>query len=353
MRQIESARRRSGWTTAWSTISSECWAPQATRLDADDLHKTEIPPGATIGEAAADWGKDPGSIEKGATLAAEGRTIIVVEDVMDAVRTSCRRCIVMNSGAKIAEGAVREVLSDPEVVRAYMLEVRGLSVFYDRHRAVENASVAAAEIVVMLGANGVGKSALIRSIAGLAPARPGCSVRMDGEEIAGLPPHEIVEKGIALVPEDRGIFGDLTVDENLTLGAYPDRARVVESTNRERIYGLFPALKECRRQIACATSGGEQQMVAIGRAIMSAPSILLLDEPSLGLFAAVVPRTVPRIRGHPGAGRRHRPCRAEFKAGPGDSRWGCLPENGRVVGADTAWNPDEAVSRSYLGSGER
>ena len=164
-----------------------------------------------------------------------------------------------------------------------MLEVRGLSVFYDQHRAVENASVAAAEIGVMLGANGAGKSALIRSIAGLAPARPGCSVRMDGEEIAGLPPHEIVEKGIALVPEDRGIFGDLTVDENLTLGVYPDRARDVESTNRERIYGLFPALKECRRQIARTTSGGEQQMVAIGRAIMSAPSILLLDEPSLGL----------------------------------------------------------------------
>ena len=237
-----------------------------------------------------------------------------------------------------------------------MLEVRDLSVFYGQHHAVENASVsiAADEIVVMLGANGAGKSTLIRSIAGLTPARPGFSVRMDGEEIAGLPPHEIVEKGIALVPEDRGIFGDLTVDENLTLGAYPDRARGVEAMNRERIYQLFPVLKERRRQVARTMSGGEQQMVAIGRAIMSAPSILLLDEPSLGLSPLLCRelfRAFGDIRAQ-GVGIFLVEQNSRQSLAIADR--GYLLENGRVVGADTAGNlqADDAVSRSYLGAGE-
>ena len=237
-----------------------------------------------------------------------------------------------------------------------MLEVRNLSVFYGQHHAVEDASVTvgADEIVVMLGANGAGKSTLIRSIAGLAPARRGCSIRMDGEEIAALPPHEIVEKGIALVPEDRGIFGDLTVDENLTLGAFPDRARGAEAANRERIYALFPVLKERRRQAVRTMSGGEQQMVAIGRAIMSAPSILLLDEPSLGLSPLLCRdlfRALAEIRTQ-GVGIFLVEQNSKQSLAIADR--GYLLENGHVVGADSAANllADEAVSRSYLGAGE-
>ena len=237
-----------------------------------------------------------------------------------------------------------------------MLEVRDLSVFYGQHRAVEKASVsiAAAEIVVMLGANGAGKSTLIRSIAGLPPARPGCSVRMDGEEIAGLPPREIVEKGIALVPEDSGIFDDFAVDENLTLGAYPDRARDVESTNRERIYALFPALKERRRQIARTMSGGGQQMVAISRAIMSTPSILLLDEPSLGLSPLLCRELFPAFGDIRAQGVGIFLVEQNSRQSLAIADRGYLLENGRVVGADTAGNllADDAVSRSYLGAGE-
>ncbi|MGH6981282.1 MAG: ABC transporter ATP-binding protein, partial [Stellaceae bacterium] len=166
-----------------------------------------------------------------------------------------------------------------------MLESRNVSVFYGRHRALENvsASVSKGEIVVMLGANGAGKSTFLRAIAGQTQKADGGTVLMDGTDITRRPPHEIVETGVALVPEDRGIFADLTVQENLFLGAYPRRARALEVQNMQRVLELFPRLKERPKQLVRTMSGGERQMVAIGRAMMSAPSILLLDEPSLGL----------------------------------------------------------------------
>ena len=166
-----------------------------------------------------------------------------------------------------------------------MLEVGNVSVFYGRHRAVENVSVkvGVGEIVVMLGANGAGKSTLLRAIAGLTRAAPGGKVTLDGADITRRAPHDIVEAGVALVPEDRGIFIDLTVRENLVLGAYPRRARAREAENLDRVLSLFPRLAERRRQLVRTMSGGERQMVAVGRAMMSAPAILMLDEPSLGL----------------------------------------------------------------------
>src|SRR5688572_18262582 len=123
-----------------------------------------------------------------------------------------------------------------------MLEVKNLSVFYGRHRAVEKASatVSMGEIVVMLGSNGAGKSTFLRAIAGQTPAMADSSVLMDGTDITHRPPHEIVEFGIALVPEDRGVFADLTVHENLVLGAHPKRARAREATNMEHVLTLFP-----------------------------------------------------------------------------------------------------------------
>src|SRR3974390_2188341 len=123
-----------------------------------------------------------------------------------------------------------------------MLETRNVSVFYGRHRALENvsATVSQGEVVVMLGANGAGKSTFIRAIAGQTGKTDGGAVFMDGTDITLAPPHEIVETGIALVPEDRGIFADLTVQENLVLGAYPKRARLREAENMERVLALFP-----------------------------------------------------------------------------------------------------------------
>ncbi len=166
-----------------------------------------------------------------------------------------------------------------------MLEVKGLSVAYGKHRALESAglTVKPGEIVVILGANGAGKSTLLKAIAGICEGRVTGSVRLDSEELLGLPSHKVVERGIALVPEGRGIFGDLTVRENLTLGANPRRARDDQQANLDRLMRLFPKLAERRGQVARTMSGGEQQMVAIGRAMMSSPQILMLDEPSLGL----------------------------------------------------------------------
>jgi branched-chain amino acid transport system ATP-binding protein len=234
-----------------------------------------------------------------------------------------------------------------------MLETRSLSVFYGRHRAVENVSIKVDgnEIVVMLGANGAGKSTFLRAIAGLTPPQTG-AVLMDGTDITRRPPHEIVETGIALVPEDRGIFADLTVHENLLLGATPRRARPRETENMERVLALFPRLAERRNQEVRTMSGGERQMVAIGRAMMSAPAILMLDEPSLGLsplLCSELFRSLARIKAE-GVGIFLVEQNAKQSLAIADR--GYLLDNGHIAGADTAdaLSRDETVRRAYLGA---
>ncbi|NCW54752.1 MAG: ABC transporter ATP-binding protein, partial [Rhodobacteraceae bacterium] len=166
-----------------------------------------------------------------------------------------------------------------------MLEVKNLSVAYGKHIALNDISldVSVGEIVVILGANGAGKSTMLRSVAGICEGSVSGGFFLDGKSLNHLNTDQLVEEGIALVPEGRGIFGDLTVKENLSLGAYSNRARGQENENLERVFSLFPKLLERQNQVARTMSGGEQQMVAIGRAIMSSPKILMLDEPSLGL----------------------------------------------------------------------
>jgi len=236
-----------------------------------------------------------------------------------------------------------------------MLESRNLSVFYGRHRAVENVSikVSAGEIVVMLGANGAGKSTFLRAIAGQTRAAAGGTVLMDGTEITHWPAHAIVETGIALVPENRGVFADLTVHDNLVLGAHPRRARARETENMERVLSLFPKLAERRRQLVRTMSGGERQMVAVGRAMMSAPSILMLDEPSLGLSPLLCRdlfRTLARIK-DAGVGIFLVEQNAKQSLAIADR--GYLLDNGHIVGADTAeaLSRDETVRKAYLGGG--
>jgi branched-chain amino acid transport system ATP-binding protein len=175
-----------------------------------------------------------------------------------------------------------------------MLSVSGLCASYGAIRAVTDLGfeVGANSMVAILGANGAGKSTTLRSIAGLhRPVRG--SIRLDGEEISTLPVHRVVRKGLALVPEGRMIVAPLTVEENLKLSSYAGRG--VQSDLIARVHDLFPRLKERRGQVAGLMSGGEQQMLAIGRALMTEPRMLVLDEPSMGLAPAIVDQVFQAI----------------------------------------------------------
>ena len=182
-----------------------------------------------------------------------------------------------------------------------MLEVEGLDVYYGAVHALKGVSLRAApgEIVTLIGANGAGKSTLLRAVSGLVPARAG-AIRFEGRELGRMPAHEIVGLGISHAPEGRMVFANLTVEDNLELGAYRRKDRAAIRQDRDQVYRLFPRLQERASQPSGTLSGGEQQMLAIGRALMSRPRLLLLDEPSLGLAPLLVReifRTIQEING--------------------------------------------------------
>lgn len=234
-----------------------------------------------------------------------------------------------------------------------MLEVRNLSVSYGKHRALDGASlrVGKGEIVVILGANGAGKSTLLKAICGICEGHVAGDVTLESAQLVGEKPHKIVEAGIALVPEGRGVFGDLTVEENLTLGAYAERARDDEAGNLQRVLSLFPKLGERRKQTVRTMSGGEQQMVAIGRAMMSNPSILALDEPSLGLSPLLCKDLFESLRVVKQAGLGILLVEQNAKQSLRIADRGYLLENGNIVHEDDAERlaNDPAVQKAYLG----
>jgi acyl-CoA reductase-like NAD-dependent aldehyde dehydrogenase/ABC-type branched-subunit amino acid transport system ATPase component len=237
-----------------------------------------------------------------------------------------------------------------------LLRVSHIAAAYGKHLALADVDldVDGGEVVVILGANGAGKSTLLKVIAGMVPHLPGGSISLGSRELGVLATHEIVEAGIVLVPEGRGIFADLTVRENLMLGAYARRARGNEKRNLDLVIDLFPRLKERFGQVARTMSGGEQQMVAIGRAMMAAPEYLLLDEPSLGLsplLAHELFQSLGRIR-LTGAGVLLVEQNAKLSLAIADR--GYLIETGRIVGHGEAadLSADPAVREAYLGVGE-
>ena len=237
-----------------------------------------------------------------------------------------------------------------------MLKLSRIGAAYGQHLALIDVDlvVAAGEVVVILGANGAGKSTLLKAIAGLVTRLPGGSIALGSRELTPLAPHEIVEAGVALVPEGRGIFGELTVRENLMLGAHARRARHAEKRNLDLVLGLFPRLEQRFPQEARTLSGGEQQMLAIGRAMMSAPEILLLDEPSLGLsplLAHELFAALTRLR-DTGVGILLVEQNARQSLAVADR--GYLIETGRIVGHGEARDlaVDPAVREAYLGAHE-
>jgi branched-chain amino acid transport system ATP-binding protein len=178
-----------------------------------------------------------------------------------------------------------------------ILEVRNIDVCYDKVRAVSDLSlqVEPGEIVALIGGNGAGKSTTLNAISGLIRARTG-SISFLGHDITHAPPHRIVEAGLLQVPEGRRVFSTLTVDENLEMGAFVRSDHAEINSDKLEIYSRFPVLSERRRQLAGTCSGGEQQMLAIGRALMARPKLLMLDEPSLGLAPMIVRDTFRIIR---------------------------------------------------------
>jgi len=234
-----------------------------------------------------------------------------------------------------------------------MLEVVHLSVSYGKHIALSDVALRLdkGEVAVVLGANGAGKTTLLKAIAGLVAPAKSSKIDFDGQDLTRLQPHEIVEAGIALVPEGRGIFAELTVRENLLLGAYAARARAGEQRMLADVLAVFPRLAERLGQAVGTMSGGEQQMVAIGRALMSAPDLLLLDEPSLGLSPLLAKELFQALHRVRESGLGILLVEQNVRASLAIADRGYIIENGRIAGEGraSALADDAAVQRAFLG----
>jgi branched-chain amino acid transport system ATP-binding protein len=234
-----------------------------------------------------------------------------------------------------------------------LLDVTDVHTFYGNIEALKGVSLSVdeGEIVTLIGSNGAGKSTTLRSISGLTPPREG-SIKFDGTEIGEIPPQEVVGMGIALSPEGRHVFPRMTVEENLDLGAYLRKDRDGMDRDRERVYALFPRLKERQRQKAGTMSGGEQQMLAIGRALMANPKLLLLDEPSMGIAPILVERIYETIAEINRQGTTILLVEQNANYALDVSKRGYVLETGKIAIEDESpklrTNPD--VQKAYLGA---
>jgi branched-chain amino acid transport system ATP-binding protein len=233
-----------------------------------------------------------------------------------------------------------------------LLAIENLAVNYGAIAALQGVTleIERGQIVTLIGANGAGKTTLLRTISGLIRPRAG-TIRLEGRAIEALPAHEIVKQGICHVPEGRQVFANLTVRENLLLGAYQERSREAVAAAMDRAFSLFPILAERRNQKAATLSGGEQQMLAIGRALMSRPQLLLLDEPSLGLAPLVVRKIFEIIREINATGTTVFLVEQNAHMALHTAHRGYVLQTGRVLKTDSAANllKDPDVKKAYLG----
>jgi branched-chain amino acid transport system ATP-binding protein len=237
---------------------------------------------------------------------------------------------------------------------APILELNDVHTYYGSIQALKGISleVRDGEIVTLLGANGAGKTTTLRSINGLNRPRQG-SIRFQGRDITGTPPHEIVKRGIAQSPEGRRLFPRMTVTENLEMGAFQRNDRAGIREDMDRVYELFPRLQERRNQKAGTMSGGEQQMCAIGRALMARPKLLLLDEPSLGLAPIFVERIFEIVTTINEQGTSILLVEQNALMALDHAHRGYVMETGKIVLADNAdaLKTNEQVRKTYLGEG--
>jgi branched-chain amino acid transport system ATP-binding protein len=233
-----------------------------------------------------------------------------------------------------------------------LLELHDVHVHYGNIHALKGISieVAEGEIVTLIGANGAGKSTTLNAISGLVRPSAG-SIHYDGQDITRIPAHEIVARGVVQVPEGRRIFARLTVRENLLMGAYIVRDRRAVEEGIERVFAMFPRLKEREHQVCGTLSGGEQQMLAIGRALMTRPRVLLMDEPSMGLAPVLVDGIFATIRFLHEEGTTILLVEQNARMALSVADRGYVVETGRIVLTDTAaaLQANDAVRRAYLG----
>jgi len=233
-----------------------------------------------------------------------------------------------------------------------MLEVQDIHAYYGNIQALDGISltVEEGEIVTLIGANGAGKTSTLRTISGLLPPRKG-KITLEGEDLLKYKAHEIVYKRVAMVPEGRGIFARLTVAENLDMGAFSRDDKDGIEEDRERVYELFPRMKERITQVAGTLSGGEQQMLATGRALMTHPSLLLMDEPSMGLAPVLVESIFDTIQEINKEGTTILLVEQNATMALSVADRGYVLQTGEIVLHDTAANlqQNEMVQKAYLG----